>query len=366
MKCKRCKKEYDDAYSFCPYCGTSKEYAVNRSRVGNGQGTVVRIGERNYKAIAVVGWKDKKHPIRITKQGFRTKTDARKAIPQMVADYKGKVDIKTVDDYWKLFCASAYLNLSKASQKACRTSYKKLEKIKDREISSLRLSELQSILQGYNAPMQANIKRVLVHLYKLAVLDEAVLYNLASNLTISKHESKDKVAFTDAEVKILWKDFNAEPSRDVASILLMIYTGMMPSELLTCKASDVDLDARQILNIGKKTKKRKIMPIVLHDIVIPVVRWLMENAGADGRLMPLQDAQYRVHFDRVLSRLGMDGRGLTPYSCRHTTATMFAMKVDPNTLKELMRHSSIDMQEHYKHTTAQEVLDKINELALWH
>lgn len=157
-----------------------------------------------------------------------------------------------------------------------------------------------------------------MHLYKLAVLDETVLYNLALNLTISKHESKEKVAFSDAEVKILWKDFNAEPSRDVASILLMIYKGMM------------------------------------------------ENAGADGRLMPLQDAQYRVHFDRVLSRLGMDGRGLTPYSCRHTTATMFAMKVDPNTLKELMRHSSIDMQEHYKHTTAQEILDKINELALRH
>ena len=54
-----------------------------KKRRGNGEGTVLKIGERNYKAIYVVGWKDPTHPIKRTKQGFRTAKEAREYIALM-------------------------------------------------------------------------------------------------------------------------------------------------------------------------------------------------------------------------------------------------------------------------------------------
>ena len=52
---------------------------------GNGEGSVVRYKD-GYRAVIVVGWRDKTHPIKHTKSGFATIREAREYISSFHKD----------------------------------------------------------------------------------------------------------------------------------------------------------------------------------------------------------------------------------------------------------------------------------------
>lgn len=51
----------------------------------------------------------------------------------------------------------------------------------------------------------------------------------------------------------------------------MIYSGMMPGELMQAEKKMTHWDTQEIIGCGLKTKKRKETPIVIADIVVPVL-----------------------------------------------------------------------------------------------
>lgn len=58
----------------------------------------------------------------------------------------------------------------------------------------------------------------------------------------------------------------------------MIYTGMMPGELLKLKKDMIDFEKNEIVRGGIKTKKRKETPMVFPDFVSPVLHELCEES----------------------------------------------------------------------------------------
>ena len=68
-------------------------------------------------------------------------------------------------------------------------------------------------------------------------------------------------------------------------LLAMIYKSMMPGELLACERDNIDLKAQRIVGAGKKTRERKTKAIMLPDVILPVMKKLMED-GAQGKLVP--------------------------------------------------------------------------------
>lgn len=162
---------------------------------------------------------------------------------------------------------------------------------------------------------------MLKRLYALADADGIGNPRLPSYINLPKLNEKEGQHFTNDELTSLW---NAYDGGDifVGYILLMIYTGMMPGELLGLRKTHIDLDNRQIVGAGMKTKVRKSTPISIAEIIVPVIVALM-NASEKDKIVALNaDKFYRLYHEAV-KRAGV--RDLPPYSCRHTTATALAV-----------------------------------------
>ena len=89
-------------------------------------------------------------------------------------------------------------------------------------------------------------------------------------------EEKEAEAFTEEEVFKIW-DAYGDGDDFAGYLLVMIYSGMMPGELLACRNTMVDFDKCEIYGCGKKTKFRKKSVIVFADAVKPIIQILCEN-----------------------------------------------------------------------------------------
>ena len=78
------------------------------------------------------------------------------------------------------------------------------------------------------------------------------------------------IAFSEEELKNIWEDYG-KGNLISGYILLMIYSGMMPGELMQAEKKMTHWDTQEIIGCGLKTKKRKETPIVIADIVVPVL-----------------------------------------------------------------------------------------------
>ena len=153
--------------------------------------------------------------------------------------------------------------------------------------------------------------------------------------------------FTEEEQLQLWFSYESG-NADAAIPLIMIYTGMMTGELRKLTVDMIDLESKTIsTEVGLKTKERKKKPMLLPDDIIPVLEDVMTRTGS-GLLYPMtEQAFYKLYYS-ALSAAGIT-RHLTPYSCRHTTATVLAVheNVAPQTLQRIMRWKSTRMMDRY-------------------
>lgn len=324
-------------------------------RRGNGEGTVQKLSAHNYKAIAVIGWKDSTHPIKRTKSGFRTATEAR----AYIAELKQKRTCKRCfADYWSIYSNGEMLNVSEGTQRKYNLAYSRIASISTRDLHDLHLDDLNGLVADLTANSAKSLRNLLSNLYQLAMAEEYVASNLALLMTLpTEHGELKRSPFTEDEIDLLWSAWERKHERVLGSVLLLIYTGMMPIELLGLRTEHVH--GSTIIGVGAKTEKRRASPILVPDIVMPVLCWLCKHAE-DGRVMPMIDKRYREQFKATLGVVGISNEH-TPYDCRHTTATLYAQFLDPNTLTEVMRHTTLQMTQHYKHNRADEMLAKLND-----
>ena len=128
------------------------------------------------------------------------------------------------------------------------------------------------------------------------------------------------------------------------------------------KTENIDLDQRIIVRSGLKTKIRKRTPVVLADCILPVVEDLIEHAMPSGYIWKRNEKAWYEDYYAVLEENGC--RRLTPYSCRHTTATALAVdkNVAPQTIKKIMRWSTIKMLDKYAHPQTEDALAGVNQM----
>ncbi len=147
-----------------------------------------------------------------------------------------------------------------------------------------------------------------------------------------------------------------------AYILLMIYTGMMPVELRRCTVDHINWTNKIITGVGAKTQKRKEAPIVLADTIMPVLADICDRSQT-GKLLEMSEGKFYRAFYATLKATGCR-EGLTPYSCRHTTATNLELHTgaSPAVIAEVLRQKTITMQRHYIHPETRNALDAVNQI----
>ncbi len=357
MNCKKCGADLPNEAIFCHMCG-AKQLASERKpkKRGNGQGSAYKRGrtwEAQYQRYTPIG------RIRERKGGFATKKEALDYIAS-IGTGAAKKHGHTLADFHKAWDESYRPSLSDSKQTAYKIAWEKIKQYPAivTDIVDVQIENLQEMVDGRTYYPAHDIKVLLSHLYKRACAQGIVLTNLSDYIVLPKLEEAEAQPFTEDEIQKLWKHYGTD--RWTGYILLMIYTGMMPGELLKCEKAMIDLPGRQIVGCGLKTKKRKKTPIVLRDLIIPVIQDLMTINDGD-MLLGMKKNDFYDRYAEVIKAAGC--RPLPAYSCRHTTGTLGA-DIPPAILKEIMRHTKISTTEKYMHPDTKASLDALNKCGL--
>lgn len=367
MYCKKCGAQLPNDAVFCHLCGTRQIKATTekpKGSRGNGQGTAIKRGN-TWTAVwteAIYADPDSRkiHQKRRWKGGFKTKTAALAFAAAPVPDEPKR---PTLRDYWNGWSHSDYMDLSKSKQTAFDIAWGKLAALADREVDGLTIQDLQGAVDEKASTYYParDIKVLLSHLYKRAVAEGNARTNLATFIRLPSLEEKEMQPFAETELKKLWNAYG-NGDRITGFILLMMYSGMMPGELLALKADMVDFDHGEIMGCGLKTKKRKETPIVFPDMIAPVLRHLIDtSASKAGYVLGMNKDNFYKEYYAALRRAGV--RELPPYSCRHTTATALALgNIAPSTIQEVMRHTKFTTTQRYIHPDTEAAKKAVNSL----
>ena len=338
---------------------------------GNGQGTAYqRKKGGTWTAEVTIGWRlptdENKNPIPIkrTKGGFKKKSDALAYCPILLAGgEKKKTQAPRLFEYWDTYEKGEYTKLSKSKQSAYRTAWKKLKPLHDLRVDNITVDFLRKTVTDACPTFDPakDCKSVLTNLFSLAAADRFADKDLPSFIVLPKHEEKERQPFTDLEQAALWKLYESGDKR-AAIPLLMIYTGMMPGEAQGLRVEHIDLVQRVIINAGIKTKVRKATPIVISANILPLVEDLVAKAQPSGYIWKRNEDEWYEAYYGALESAGC--RRLTPYSCRHTTATALAITegVAPQTIKRVMRWSTTKMLDRYAHPEMSDALSAVDSI----
>lgn len=362
MVCVKCKKEIPEGAAFCCWCGKKQAEKQRSKSRGNGQGCAYQRG-KTWTAKWTVGLyldeNNKLHQKQKTKGGFTSKRAALQYAANPPEEEKKK---PTLREYYKTYLRGDYLSLSNDRQIAADKAFERLKEVADYEIDALTIGQIQDVIDRNASTYytRRDMKTVLSHCFNLAIAEKQTTVNLSKYVKLPELDEKTPVPFAEADVKKIWE---AYPENHFAGfILTMIYTGMMPGELLKLKADMIDFEKNEIVRGGIKTKKRKEAPMVFPDFVAPVLRQLCaESTSKIGNVCCINKDNFYKRYYECLEQAGV--QRLPPYACRHTTATALAMKnIDPFTIKEIMRHSKITTTQRYVHPDMQGMVNAVNKL----
>jgi len=367
MICPKCKKAFQDDAVFCPYCGKKQTKTPRKyERRANKTGSVYYDNQKEKWVAQIVKGRrytdDRRVRFDYKRKFFDSRTEALKAVQQMDSEKQKRPEF-TVEYYYNSM-ASYIDTLSKDKRSAYRTAFERIKPIHSTPVKDLTLPQLQELVDTtVNTYYPAHDIRTLLNgIYKKAVADDKEINaGLPGLISLPRLEEAEVEPFTEEEQLKLWYSYEAG-NTEAAAPLIMIYTGMMTGELRNLTKDMINLQNREIVKAGLKTKERKKRAILLPDDIVPVIEDVIKNSETD-KLYNMGEGSFYRMFYKALSDAGID-RKLTPYSCRHTTATVLAVhgNVAPQVLQRVMRWKSTKMADRYITPDADDARKAVNKI----
>lgn len=219
-------------------------------------------------------------------------------------------------------------DISKSTKDGIKAAWKRFSKIENHLFSELRSDDFQEIIneakkvEKVSESTLTKMKSFVYSICEYAYQNSIIPKNFSTLIKVGKVETNDREAFTDFEMEIIKKNVDIVPWAD--TILVLCYTGMRPTELLTLTKFNLDMEKRVIVG-GIKTDAGKNRPVPIHPLIYPIfVKWYNKNGDTifcneKGKLLTAR-AYREKRFAPAIESMGI--RSLDPYSCRHTFATM--------------------------------------------
>lgn len=238
-------------------------------------------------------------------------------------------------------------DLSYKSEVRYSNAYRYYSSIKDIPFIDINILMIQDILdkcdKGYHT--KSDIKSLFCQLYEYSkVLNLPVKPISTKYLKIGTFKKSTlHKPFTEDEINTLWNNRN----EIVDLILINIYTGMRPTELLKPKEVHPDF-----IISGIKTVSGIDRQIPLHKRIKPLMASYPPKMAY---------STYKRHFKEEMNKLGMDH---TPHDCRHTFATRCDLfGVNDLVVKLVLGHKVDDITKGiYTHKDLQEMVKEINKI----
>ena len=400
------KKKSKMSYKRADYVSEKKIGAVGKrlkkpgSRMrGNGRGTVERTKNKlnPFKAkVPVEVYIDKKGKPQVRYKSigsFPTKGLADEALAEYNrTPYDLSSKISTFQDLYKEWSAEYFEMLSSDSSIRTVTSayaycsglyYMKIRQIGAGHIKDAMnhgyVIETRGKNKGqrkYASPCtQERIKSMCNLMFDYALERNLVLTNPARAFKIDKllreidQKAKKKKPFSPSDVELLWEYHEMIPFADI--VLIGIYSGFRPQELVLLRTENVFLDEGYIIG-GIKTSNGIDRMVPIHPKIKELVAFRYQQATElyhsefllnipyGSSFKPFTYDTYESRFHNVMDVLHLVG--FTPHCTRHTFASQAEMcGLRERAIKLIMGHSlKGDVTDyHYKHTGHKYLYDQI-------
>ena len=366
MICVKCGAEVPDM-RFCGACGWQQNKPVpQRTKRGNGQGSVIKLPNGKYKAVVITGYytDDQGRKRKHTRSAvYDLKRDAVAALPSLKETPRQR-DRKAYT-FWEVYQAWFPTHRAGKSTMDCyKSAIRYFGPLYTLPFRDLDVDDLQDCIDECpkGKRTKENMRAAVGLIYKYAIPRQLTSnnINLAQYLFVSGDAAAHRDAFTELELARLWKYADAVPY--AADVLIMCYTGFRPSEYLALTSESYD-KAAQTLRGGAKTDAGKNRVVTLSPKIAPLVARRAALGGVicsdGGKAWDLKSFSERAFYP-ALEACGIEnpmvtvGGGvqrhrITPHSCRHTFATLIkrVQGADKDKL-ELIGHTSTEMLRHYQ------------------
>lgn len=341
-------------------------------KLPNGFGSVHKLpGKRRkpWRARVTIAKNDEGKQIYKTIGYFESKNDALIRLSQyhenpLLIDNE-KITFKEVYDKWS---EDKFKTISKSSIDGYKNAFSYCCDVYDIEFYKLKYNALQKILDKADGKLatQKKIKGLLGLLYDYAMANDIVDKDYSDYLITSKTQLNKlpRIPFNKQEIKILWENVNTIKYIDI--ILILLYTGMRPGELLDLKKENIFLEERYMIG-GLKTEAgiNRIIPI--HKKIAPFIKKYYESS--DSKYLISNTVNNKVDYRNFKARIWdeiMDTFGFNhkPHDTRHTFATrMDDLKVNKMCIKMILGHSLGDVTDRvYTHKTKDQLIEAMDML----
>lgn len=262
-------------------------------------------------------------------------------------------------------------------------AYKALAVIHTIPFTEITIKIAETEIHKKNPPMQKKARSLLIMLCKYAVRENITTGSQLQELTLIKVEeietSLKHFPFSQEEIDMLW---NNSSDRYVQLILMGIYSGVRPGELLNLKKEDVHIDEDYFF-IQKGKNENSVRAVPIHKKVKPFYNeWLNSNADSEYLINKLDGKKFATavdyntflisYWNKTLRLLGileytrLDGTTCQhkPHDVRTTFATRWAEQgLNPIYADKIKGHStgkiSIDV---YTKPFIESLLKELNKL----
>ena len=356
----------------------------------NGYGGISYLGEnrRNpFRVRITAGWEyDEKTGKQKQKYNTIGYFPTRKAAMIALAKYnENPYDLNasklTFEDIYNKWHPAAFSGLSTSAIAAYRSAYQKFEKLHKMPMSEIKKPELQSVFDDckeLSKVYQEKMKYLAKSLFNYCIEYDLLEKDYTQFIRMYDNNKKESIhtPYTEEEIKLLWDNLDMtvplQTSKgvyiDIAPvdiILIMIYTGMRPSEVLKQEIEKIHLEEKYMIG-GLKTDAGIDRIIPLHDDIVPLIKKRMDEGGKylikyKSDKPPSLNAYRLYMYDPVITELGIKH---LPHDGRHTFAT-FADKalISEHMVKRIMGHTIKDItQGVYTHKDASELVEAVNKI----
>lgn len=340
-------------------------------KLPNNFGSIYKLSGNRRKPWVVsksYGYNDKGNIIRKVLGYFGDHDEAMKFLLEFnnmeFEDYQ-MIDLKFKDAFSKWYnMVEAENEISEANRSVYYSIFKNhCTSLYDIKILDLKTIDVQKCIdscsKGFNTKRYIKLIASQVYKYCFVQLDMPIKKNFSEGLKIGKKEkSTIHSPFTNDEIKLLWDNIDIPY---VNAILISIYEGLRPSELLKIEISNIFIDDQYMVG-GIKTEAGidRIMPI--HDNVLPLIKELIKNNNKyliERSGLPIPYRRYEELFKNIMIKLNLEHK---PHDGRHTLATEFDnIGANDVCVKLILGHKINDITKGvYTHKNKNQLLETIN------
>lgn len=343
-------------------------------KLPNGFGSIYKLkgNRRNpYMVVLTKGYVQVKSNIKREKMILGYYCTKKEALNALTNYHKNPYDIQTESitfaELYEKWSEEHFKKLNnKSSIRTYTAAFNHSKPLHNMRFKDIRPNHLEGTIENADVGQatKSRMKSMYNLIYRYALKYDIVNKNYAELCNSIKVErKKDKIPFSRDEIKMMWEHTEDLPFTDM--ILVGIYTGFRPIELISIKNENIHLEEAYIIG-GTKTKAgtNRIVPIKseIKSIIIkkydPNNEYLFNDYNAfEHDYTPLTYDKYRGRFSRVMTALNMNH---TPHETRHTFITYAKKsKINDYILKKIVGHEIRDVTE--KVYTHRNIEDLINE-----